>query len=81
MIFYQVCLVCLKFGGVSTLVFCKSLRVNGLRYSAVSSLQIFQQTRHTFVDYVCCGGVWMELESNGVSARCFMRRRGRRIGL
>ena len=81
MIFYQVCLVCLKFGGVSTLVFCKSLRVNGLRYSAVSSLQIFQQTRHTFVDYVCCGGVWMELESNGVSARCFMRHRGRRIGL
>ena len=81
MIFYQVCLVCLKFGGVSTLVFCKSLRVNGLRYSAVSSLQIFQQTRHTFVDYVCCGGVWMELESKGVSARCFMRQRGRRIGL
>ena len=26
-------------------------------------------------------GVWMELESNGVSARCFMRQRGRRIGL
>ena len=49
-------------------MFCKSLRVNGLRYSAVSSLQIFQQTRHTFVDYVCCGGVWMELESNGVLA-------------
>ena len=81
MIFYQVCLVCLKFGGVSTLVFCKSLRVNGLRYSAVSSLQISQQTRHTFVDYVCCGGVWMKLESKGVLARCFMRLRGRRIGL
>ena len=62
-------------------MFCKSLRVNGLRYSAVSSLQIFQQTRHTLVDYVGCGGVWMELESNGVLARCFIRRRGRRIGL
>ena len=39
-------------------MFCKSLRVNGLRYSAVSSLQISQQTRHTFVDYVYFGAVW-----------------------
>ena len=39
-------------------MFCKSLRVNGLRYSAVSSLQISQQTRHTLVDYVYFGAVW-----------------------